>query len=396
MLDSQTIATVKSTIPLLVATGPKLTAHFYDRMFTHHPELKDIFNMSNQRNGDQRQALFDAICAYASNLENLAALLPAVERIAQKHASFNIQPDQYQIVGSHLLATLDEMLSPGQEVLDAWGKAYGVLANVFIQREGQIYQESEKNHGGWRDLRAFRIVKKQPESEVICSFMLAPVDGGKVADFKPGQYLAVYINDTSLEHQEIRQYSLTAAPNGEYYRIAVKRESQGAVSNFLHQQAKEGDVVYIAPPHGDFYLEVEPTTPVTLISAGVGQTPMLGMLNSLYANQHQGEIHWLHAADNGAVHAFASEVAAIAAHMPNLSRHVWYREPGADDVIGRDYHSRGLMDLSPLHTTLNHPQMHYYFCGPVPFMQFVAQQLLALGVEAERIHYECFGPHKVL
>lgn len=120
------------------------------------------------------------------------------------------------------------------------------------------------------------------------------------------------------------------------------------------------------------------------------------MLNSLCANRHQGEIHWLHAAENGAVHAFASEVAAIAERMPNLSRHVWYREPGADDVVGHDYHSRGLMDLRPLRSTLHHPQMHYYFCGPQPFMQFVAQQLLAMDVAAERIHYECFGPHKVL
>ena len=75
MLDAQTIATVKATIPLLVETGPKLTAHFYDRMFAHNPELKEIFNMSNQRNGDQREALFNAIAAYASNIENLAALL---------------------------------------------------------------------------------------------------------------------------------------------------------------------------------------------------------------------------------------------------------------------------------------------------------------------------------
>ncbi|NGH43289.1 NO-inducible flavohemoprotein, partial [Escherichia coli] len=130
----------------------------------------------------------------------------------------NIQPEQYNIVGGHLLATLDEMFSPGQEVLDAWGKAYGVLANVFIQREEQIYQQSETDNGGWRDLRAFRILKKQPQSDVICSFVLAPVDGGRVADFKPGQYLAVYIKHDSLEHQEIRQYSLTASPNGEFYR----------------------------------------------------------------------------------------------------------------------------------------------------------------------------------
>lgn len=396
MLDSQTIATVKSTIPLLSATGPKLTAHFYDRMFTHHPELKDIFNMNNQRNGDQRQALFDAICAYVNNIENLAALLPAVERIAQKHTSYNIQPDQYDIVGSHLLATLDEMFSPSQEVLDAWGKAYGVLAKVFIQREAQIYQQSETDNGGWRNLRAFCIVKKQPQSDVICSLELAPVDGGQVVDFKPGQYLAVYIKHDSLEYQEIRQYSLTTAPNGKFYRIAVKREDQGKVSNYLHQQAQEGDVIYIAPPHGDFFLEAEAETPIALISAGVGQTPMLSMLHALHDSQHQAEIHWLHAAENGAVHAFAGEVADIAGRMPHLNRHIWYRQPGADDVEGRDYHRQGLMDLNALSDALSNPQMHYYFCGPVPFMQHVAKQLLAMGVEAERIHYECFGPHKVL
>ncbi|AHG19054.1 dihydropteridine reductase [Chania multitudinisentens RB-25] len=396
MLDSQTITTVKSTIPLLAATGPKLTAYFYDRMFAHNPELKDIFNMSNQRNGDQRQALFDAICAYANNLENLAALLPAVERIAQKHASFNIQPDQYQIVGHHLLATLDEMLKPDQEVLDAWGKAYGVLADVFIQREGQIYQESEHDDGGWRDLRAFQIVEKQPQSDVISSFVLAPVDGGRVKDFKPGQYLAVYIKDNTLTNQEIRQYSLSTSPNGKYYRIAVKREEQGTVSNFLHQQAKEGDILYIAPPRGDFTLDITPATPITLISAGIGQTPMLSMLNSLHDRQHQADIHWLHAAKNGAVHAFAAEVADIAGRLPNLNRHVWYSNPNADDVQGRDYDSHGPMELSVLQTALNNPLMHYYFCGPVSFMQFIAKQLLDMGVAAERIHYECFGPHKVL
>ncbi len=152
MLDAQTIATVKATIPLLVETGPKLTAHFYDRMFTHNPELKEIFNMSNQRNGDQREALFNAIAAYASNIENLPALLPAVEKIAQKHTSFQIKPEQYNIVGEHLLATLDEMFSPGQEVLDAWGKAYGVLANVFINREAEIYNENASKAGGWKVL----------------------------------------------------------------------------------------------------------------------------------------------------------------------------------------------------------------------------------------------------
>lgn len=396
MLDSQTIAVVKSTIPLLAATGPKLTAHFYDRMFEHNPELKHIFNMSNQSNGDQREALFNAICAYAINIENLATVLPVVERIAQKHTSLNIQPEHYAIVGHHLIHTLDEMFSPGQEVLDAWGKAYGVLADVFIQRESQIYQQGETSTGGWRTLRRFRIIKKERQSEVICSFVLAPEDGGQVLDFKPGQYLGIYIDDERLEYQEIRQYSLTAAPNGKTYRIAVKREEQGTVSNYLHHQLNEGDSLRIAPPRGDFFLDISPDTPVALISAGVGQTPMLSMLNTLQRQQHAASVHWLHAAENGRVHAFADEVNCIAENMSNLSRHVWYREPNTQDIRGEDYHSQGLMDLSSHQWLVTDPNRHYYFCGPLPFMQFVGRQLLAQGVAAERIHYECFGPHKVI
>jgi len=396
MLDSQTIATVKSTIPLLAATGPKLTAHFYDRMFAHNPELKDIFNMSNQRNGDQRQALFDAICAYAANIENLAALLPAVERIAQKHTSFTIQPAQYDIVGAHLIATLDEMFSPGQEVLDAWGKAYGVLAGVFIQRESDIYQESAQKNGGWMGTREFRIKEKREQSQLITSFLLEPVDGQPVADFNAGQYLAVYIRSDKLEHQEIRQYSLTQAPNGKTYRIAVKREEQGQVSNFLHNIAQQGDTIYLAAPHGDFFLEVSPHTPVALISAGVGQTPMLGMLNVLASRQHQAPVQWIHAAENGLVHAFAAEVKALADHLPKLESHVWYNQPQSADLPGEDYHYQGLLDLSKLQSQLADPTTEFYLCGPVGFMQFAAKQLLALGVTETHIHYECFGPHKVL
>nr|WP_071603975.1 NO-inducible flavohemoprotein [Dickeya sp. NCPPB 3274] len=395
MLDQQTIATIKSTIPLLAETGPALTAHFYQRMFRHNPELKDIFNMSNQRNGDQREALFNAICAYATHIENLPALLPAVERIAQKHASFNIQPEQYQIVGTHLLATLEEMFQPGQAVLDAWGKAYGVLADVFIQRESDIYQHSAGQHGGWHGTRPFRIVAKQQQSSLITSFTLEPVDGGPVAAFRPGQYLAVYIRDKRFEYQEIRQYSLTNEPNGRHYRIAVKREAMGSVSGYLHDVAREGDVIELAAPHGDFYLEIAPKTPVALISAGVGQTPMLSMLHSLKNQQHQADIFWLHAAENTAAHAFADEVADVAAALPQLQSYVWYRE-ASSEAAPSAHVFHGLMALQDLPEPLPVANLHCYLCGPVAFMQFATRQLLELGITESQIHYECFGPHKVI
>lgn len=142
--------------------------------------------MSNQRNGDQREALFNAIAAYASNIENLPALLPAVEKIAQKHTSFQIKPEQYNIVGSHLLATWTKC-SARVGSTGCWGKAYGVLANVFINREAQIYSENASKNGGWEGTRAFRIVEKTPRSALITSFEFEPVDGQPVADYQPSR-----------------------------------------------------------------------------------------------------------------------------------------------------------------------------------------------------------------
>lgn len=394
MLDSQTIAIVKSTIPAVAALGPRLTSHFYQRMFAHNPELKDIFNMSNQSTGNQPEALFNAICAYASNLDNLVALGPAVEKIAQKHTSFAIRPDHYPIVGEHLLASIDEMLHPGEEVLAAWGKAYGVLAGIFVQREEQIYAATEAKVGGWRGgHREFVISEIVPQSSVIKSFTLTPVDGLPVADYKAGQYLAVWVKEPGFENQEIRQYSLTRTPNGRDYRIAVRHEEGGVMSSWLHQQ-QPGQRVHLAPPAGDFFLDITAETPVTLMSGGVGLTPMLAMLSQLAKDKHPAAVQWLHATENGATHAFAEEVSMLGAQLPRFWQHIWYNHPQAQDE--GQYQQRGLMNLLPLESRISDPAMHYYLCGPLAFMAGEERQLLELGVKKDHIHYEVFGPHKTL
>lgn len=395
MLNQQTIDIVKSTAPLIADTGPKLTAHFYDRMFANHPELKDIFNLTNQESGSQREALFNAVHGYAANIDNLEVLLPVVEKIAQKHTSFNITPELYQVVGENLLATIDELFSPGQEVLEAWGQAYGVLADVFITREEAIYQQKESQTGGWRGTREFTLAEKNQESELITSFVFRPVDELAVVDYLPGQYIGIYLTPDEFENQEIRQYSLSDAPNGKSYRISVKREDKGLVSSYLHNSLEVGDSIQLAAPCGDFFLDIASDAPVALISAGVGITPTLSMLETIHA-QHTGQIHWLHAAENGSVHAFKERVTQLAANNDNISSHVWYREPNATDTVNEDFHFTGLIDIPKLKETIELEKTHFYFCGPVAFMQHVAQQLTELGVASDAIHYECFGPHKVL
>ncbi|PLO86575.1 NO-inducible flavohemoprotein, partial [Klebsiella quasipneumoniae] len=143
-------------------------------------------------------------------------------------------------------------------------------------------------------------------------------------------------------------------------------------------------------------LNVEPQTPVTLLSGGVGQTPMLAMLDALAKSRHQGQVNWFHAAENGDVHAFADEVKTLGETLPKFTSHVWYRSPSEADRESGAFDSEGLMDLTALAGKIGDPQMQFYLCGPVAFMQFAAKQLVDLGVSSGNIHYECFGPHKVL
>ena len=141
-LTTNQISIIKQTIPLLESAGTAITEHFYQRLFTHHPELQHIFNMSNQHSGKQQFALFNAIANYAKHIDNLTVLLPMVEHIGHKHSSLNIQPEHYPIVGHHLIETLRELAPDAftEEVEAAWAVAYQLLASRFIQKESAIYQ----------------------------------------------------------------------------------------------------------------------------------------------------------------------------------------------------------------------------------------------------------------
>ncbi|WP_068546044.1 NO-inducible flavohemoprotein [Thalassotalea crassostreae] len=393
MLTDSHIDIVKSTIPLLENAGPALTEHFYKRMFSHNPELQDIFNMSNQHTGRQQVALFEAIAAYAKNIDNLSALTSAVERIAQKHSSFNIQAKHYEIVGMHLIETLRELAPDAftTDVEDAWTQAYLFLAKIFISRESELYKLRETSFGGWAGARKFTVVETKQESELVKSVVFAPVDGQAVIDYAPGQYLGVEVTPKGSKYKEIRQYSLSAAANGKTYRISVKREVNevpGIVSNFIHNHLNVGDEVNLYAPAGDFYF-VDRDAPVVLLSAGVGITPMQSIIETLAARDYIKPVYFLHACENSQQHSFATRVEELTTNRP-WQRFTWYRnETSENENIGH-----GMMNLAPLELPL--ADGDFYLCGPIAFMQFAKQQLLDLGVAESRVHYEVFGPHASL
>lgn len=142
MLNQKTIDIVKSTVPALREHGMEITTTFYKIMFANNPEVKEMFNMDKQESGAQPKALAMTVLAAAQNIDNLEALLPAVKKIGQVHVNTNVKPEHYPIVGENLLLAIKEVLgdSATDEVLEAWGEAYGVIAKVFIDVEKDIYE----------------------------------------------------------------------------------------------------------------------------------------------------------------------------------------------------------------------------------------------------------------
>src|SRR6185437_2923778 len=177
MLSQETIKIIKSTVPVLEKHGKTITTVFYKNMFAAHPELLNVFNHANQSQGRQQTALANAVYAAAANIDNLGAIIPAVVQIAHKHKSLGITPEQYPIVGYHLLGAIKEVLGDAAtpEIIGAWGEAYQVIADAFIGIEKEMYDKAEQMEGGWRTFKEFKIVDKIVESDVITSFYLKPV-----------------------------------------------------------------------------------------------------------------------------------------------------------------------------------------------------------------------------
>ncbi|NMG35682.1 NO-inducible flavohemoprotein [Azoarcus sp. TTM-91] len=391
MLSQEHRAIIKATVPLLETGGEALTTHFYRIMLAEYPQVRPLFNQAHQASGDQPRALANGVLMYARHIDRLEALGPLVGQVVHKHVSLQVLPEHYPIVGACLLRAIREVL--GSEiatdaVIEAWAAAYGQLADLLIGAEETVYAEHAAAEGGWRGERAFRVARKVAESEEITSFYLAPVDGKPVLRHRPGEYIGLRL---TIGGQEVRRnYSLSAAANGVDYRISVKREPGGKVSGHLHDSVREGDELALYPPSGDFTLR-EGTRPLALITAGVGITPALPMMEAALAEGR--EVHFIHCARHAGVHAFRAWVDELAARHPALRRFYCYSEPRQGDQADGE----GLLTQEQLQAWLPEPAaVDAYFLGPKPFMARVKKQLAALGVPAERTHYEFFGPAAAL
>jgi len=436
-LSRSELALVKSTAHLFALHGHEITRRFYARMLKAEPELRNMFNLTNQSSGAQSAALALAVFAYSSRADDLDSLAPITSMIAQKHTSLHVQPKHYPIVGQHLLAAMQEVLekklgkSISTNITTAWKATYDRLAEHFIKEETKLYKQAAEKPGGWIGWKKYKVARRIPESDEVVSFDLVPADGSVVPRFEPGQYISVKLFVPELGVEQPRQYSLSCAPGSDRLSISVRREDggigvpAGVLSTLMHRQLKEGDLLDVTPPYGAFRPDTSNPDDISLLllcAGGIGITPLLSILQTVLVDQPKRPVHVVYAARTASSRAFHPFLLnLVERHSERLRLTTWLDTPDGDDdmdpananantnaaasaavplsspdVDAGESTYRGYVDLRLIVDSSDEsPSLPSntvaFVCGGIPFMRAVEQQLGKLGLSKSQIHMQAFG-----
>ncbi|HCY1545564.1 TPA: nitric oxide dioxygenase [Staphylococcus aureus] len=375
MLTEQEKDIIKQTVPLLKEKGTEITSIFYPKMFKAHPELLNMFNQTNQKRGMQSSALAQAVMAAAVNIDNLSVIKPVIMPVAYKHCALQVYAEHYPIVGENLLKAIQDVtgLEEHDPVIQAWAKAYGVIADVFIQIEKEIYDQMM-----WIGFKPFKITNIKQESEDIKSFTVE-TEEYDFSEFTPGQYITVDVSSDKLPYRAKRHYSIVSGEKN-HLTFGVKRdvttEHEGEVSTILHDEIKEGDMINLAAPVGGFVLE-NTTEPQLFLGSGIGVTPLVTMYEAASAKGLDTQM--VQVAENEQHLPFKDNFNSIASHYDNAKLYTHLKD------------KQGYIGTEELQAFLaNKPEI--YICGGTKFLQSMIEALKSLNYDMDRVHYETFIP----
>ncbi|MBR9467363.1 nitric oxide dioxygenase [Staphylococcus aureus] len=375
MLTEQEKDIIKQTVPLLKEKGTEITSIFYPKMFKAHPELLNMFNQTNQKRGMQSSALAQAVMAAAVNIDNLSVIKPVIMPVAYKHCALQVYAEHYPIVGENLLKAIQDVtgLEEHDPVIQAWAKAYGVIADVFIQIEKEIYDQMM-----WIGFKPFKITNIKQESEDIKSFTVE-TEEYDFSEFTPGQYITVDVSSDKLPYRAKRHYSIVSGDKN-HLTFGVKRdvttEHEGEVSTILHDEIKEGDMINLAAPVGGFVLE-NTTEPQLFLGSGIGVTPLVAMYEAASAKGLDTQM--VQVAENEQHLPFKDNFNSIASHYDNAKLYTHLKD------------KQGYIGTEELQAFLaNKPEI--YICGGTKFLQSMIEALKSLNYDMDRVHYETFIP----
>ncbi|MCD8859203.1 nitric oxide dioxygenase [Staphylococcus gallinarum] len=375
MLTENEKAIIKETVPVLQEKGTEITSFFYKRMFNQHPELKNMFNQTNQKRGLQSTALAQSVLAAALNIEDLTRILPVVKEIAYKHCALQVPPAGYDIVGENLIAAIEHVLSLKNDnpIVQTWTKAYGEIANVFISVEKEIYEQM-----AWSGFKPFELIDIEQVTDNIKLFTIKSTEID-LSQFEPGQYITVDVESEKLPYRAKRHYSIVEG-NVDQLSFAVKRDvtenNEGEVSTILHDEFKVGDMINLSAPVGDFTLN-HVSKPQLFIGSGIGVTPLVPMFR--HAVSSQGTAQFIQNTNDIDQIPFQEKLSEIANNEDNAN------------YIIHDKNQNGYIDAEYLKQYLT-DDTEIYVCGGTEFLKSIISILKEIGVATERVHFESFIP----
>ena len=249
---------------------------------------------------------------------------------------------------------------------------------------------NEEQPPAWPGFRQMRVAQIRKESDSVTSFILSPIDGQLLPLFQAGQFVVLRLPVDPGKPPVLRSYSLSDTPAADHLRISVKSELNGIGSSFLCNRTREADLLDVSAPRGSFTLRPS-QSPVVLLSAGVGATPVMSMLHSLAAERSQREVWWIYGARNRVEHPFAEESRSLVKQLSRGRRYIVYSRPAAIDQVGSDFDATGHIDAALLERIGVSQSSDFYLCGPSSFLQSMRDGLRNWGVLAENVHTEIFG-----
>lgn len=369
---------VKSTAPILKEHGKEITSIFYKNMFSAHPSLLDIFNVTNQKIGTQPLALANTIYFAAENIDHLDVLLPQVLLIAHKHRALHVLPEHYPIVGENLLKAIQIFLGDQatEEILDAWRAAYTIIADVFIKVEQDLYTELGPNERD-KDFLPFQILKKETlAAGPIIALTLIRTDHEKLHPYQAGQYLTIRIKKDGRFHN--RHYSLIEPFNGKTYRIAMKaeidHEPKGIVSSEITEHYHEGDELLASLPAGTFTL-IPNAHHHLFIAGGIGITVLSAMIEQLHIEGKTNQVTLIHCVSTKEHAPFVNHLQTILSHENQY----------------RLLTENQRLDQQILKDVLTN-ESEVYLCGSIGFMNQIETLLHQCSHPSSKIHIEAFQP----
>ncbi len=243
---------------------------------------------------------------------------------------------------------------------------------------------------GFRPLRVATVVREAANVVSLSIEQGDGADGTPLPAALPGQFLVLRLRTTPDGPMLLRNYSMSGAPGASAYRVSVKRETNGVVSSYLCDDVHAGDILEVSAPRGGFILG-SGDTPVVLLSAGIGATPVLAMLHSLSSATSRREVWWIYGARKRAEHPFAKEARGLLQALVNGRSHITYSKPDPGDKAGVDYDSVGHVDTPLLDRLGVTRAADFYLCGPPSFLRDLTAGLKTWGADSMRIHTEVFG-----